>query len=359
MKRRILLIPLLLIIGVGTAVSQGLHYTQNHYSRVLFNPAQAGAFKGTYRVQAIIRDQNRSEFNTSYQSPMVSVDSPFMWGFKKNHWVGGGITLFRDVAGDAGLGTNGFIGNAAYHIGLDKDLKRVITLGAHYGFLSRFIGNEWTTNTSINSSGPGALASMMRGEGTFNPDELSAGYSTLAVGMLFKTPLGDKSSLELGAAGSNLVNPRYEILASRNQAGFRINGQATINVMLGDALAFAPTAFYSLQGESQNLNLQANFAYQLNKEKSKKGRRGSQSSDEEKDPILLLPGIGYRMNDASSLQFMIGMEYQKWRVGLAYDLAVSGYSELTPHTAFELGLQRIFAIKKKPEIKPIIFCPRI
>jgi type IX secretion system PorP/SprF family membrane protein len=347
-----------LCIALGHfAAAQGLQYTQNHYSQILFNPAQTGAFKGTYRVQAIARDQNRSFFGTSYLSPMLSVDSPFMWGFKKTHWVGGGVTLFRDEAGDAGLGTNGMMANLAYHIGLDKKLKRTITLGARYGFMSRFIGDVYTTENDllVPTSDPGNSENI-------DLDDVNTGFSTIALGLLFKTPLGKTSSLELGAAGSNILGGTYDILpdSGNNDVTRRYNAHAMVNMMLSSRLAFAPTAFVSLQGQSQNINIQGNFAYHINAEKQQKGRRAKAApSGEKKDPILLLPGIGYRYNDASAIQFMMGMEYKKWRVGLAYDFAVSGYSNQTRNTAFELAVQRIFAIEKKPKIKPIIFCPRI
>lgn len=361
--RLLLLLGLCLAMGY-TASAQGLQYTQNHYSQILFNPAQTGAFKGTYRVQAIARDQNRSFFSTNVLSPMLSVDSPFMWGFKKTHWVGGGVTLFRDEAGDTGLGTNGMLANIAYHIALDKKLKRTITLGARYGFMSRFLSDNITTDELISSRGPSAAwEPTTGGEGNFNPDMIDAGFSSLAVGLLFKTPMGKTSSLELGAAGSNLVGGNYEILeaSGTNDVSQRINAHVMINMMLSDRLAFAPTAFYSWQGQSQSINVQGNFAYHLNAEKKQTGRRGAKAAPtgEKKDPILLLPGIGYRLNDASAIQFMMGMEYKRWRVGLAYDFATSGYANQTRNSAFEVAVQRIFTIEKKPKIKPIIFCPRI
>lgn len=346
---------------------QDAHFTLNQYAPIYFNPAQTGAFSGTYRINAIYRDQNRAGFNTSWTTPMVNVDSPIMHGFKKNHWVGAGINLYADRGGDSRFGSSGFIANGAYHIGLDKKLKRVITVGANYGFVSRNISNNaddrrW--GDQISNGGPG-FGSGTATQENFNFQEFNAGYGTLGAGLLFKSPMGKTSSMEIGVSGLNLLGGNYMFgstasgsgtggtggtggTASRNnEIDLRLNGHIAFNMMVADRLAFAPVVYYSMQGPTDMIVAQANFAYQVNKT----------DRNNPTDPFILLPGIGYRVG--RDLQLMMGAEYKKYRVTIAYDLALGDASNISRTTALELGIQRIFAIPKKPDVKPVIFCPRI
>ena len=322
--------------------AQDLHFTQNHFPSIYFNPAQTGAFYGTYRVNALYRDQNRSFFGTAYQTPILTIDSPIVFGFRPNHWVGAGVTLFNDQAGEQGYSSTGFLGSLAYHLGLDKKMKNVLTLGVRYGFVSR----------SINSDG-GKFGDELAGLSS-SPDrnlimDFNDGYSSLSVGAMFKSKISKAVSFEVGAAGIHLIAGTYTFMMSNalNESSLRLNGHANLNIQVSDQLALAPTVYYSNESTSNNLVVQVNSAFRI--KKMKKG--------DKKEPFTLYPGIGMRMGDA--LQFMLGAKVNKYKVGIAYDYSINDYNSFTTSGAFEVGIQRIFEIKKKPEIKPIIFCPRL
>ncbi|MEM6964514.1 MAG: type IX secretion system membrane protein PorP/SprF, partial [Bacteroidota bacterium] len=78
--------------------------------------------------------------------------------------------------------------------------------------------------------------------------------------------------------------------------------------------------------------------------------------NEEKDMTLNV-GLGYRLRDAT--KFIVGMDYKQFRVGAAYDLTVSDLRDADGVPGgFELGASYIAKIYKKPDVKPVIFCPR-
>jgi len=97
---------------------------------------------GTYRAGLIYRDQWRSHAALPYQSAGLFVDSPVAYGLTKQHWIGVGATLFYDKAGSAKQTWNGFYPGVSYHIGLDKKLRNVVTIGAQYGFSNRGYADE-------------------------------------------------------------------------------------------------------------------------------------------------------------------------------------------------------------------------
>jgi type IX secretion system PorP/SprF family membrane protein len=322
--------------------AQDLHFTQNHFPSIYFNPAQTGAFLGTYRINALYRDQNRSFFGTAYQTPILTIDSPIMFGFRKNDWVGAGITLFNDKAGVSGYASTGFLGSLAYHLGLDKKMKHVLTVGARYGFVSRSIDPE------AGDFGD-ELAGLTRSPDRTFLQDFNDGYTSLSVGAMFKSQLSKTMSLEIGAAGIHLIAGTYTFMMSsaQNESSLRLNGHANLNIRMNEQLVLAPTVYYSNESTSTNLVVQLNSAFRI--KKMKKG--------DKKEPFTLYPGIGMRVGDA--LQFMIGAKVKKYKVGIAYDYSINDYNAFTTSGALEVGIQRIFEIKKKPEIKPIIFCPRI
>ena len=91
----------------------------------------------------------------------------------------------------------------------------------------------------------------------------------------------------------------------------------------------------------QNLFGQVNLQYQPNR----------------KSPTLLKGGLGYRAGDA--LQFLAGMYYKGWDVGIAYDLTVSTARRFTNgFGALEIGIKKILIKNTKPEVKPVILCPK-
>lgn len=350
------LYPLLLVLIMTQVKAQDLHFTQNHFAHVYFNPAQAGAFNGTYRLQALYRDQNRAFFGTKYQTPIINVDSPFMWGFKPNHWVGGGLTMFRDEAGVHSYTSTGMMANLAYHIGLDKSLRRSLGIGIRYGFINRKIDGDqegWFADEIYS----GAKFLQKRNSTDREPiRNASVNYSTLSAGLLFKTPIGKRSSLELGASGNHLLPVAYDFERGKNEIDIRFNAHAKLNATLGSRFALAPTVYFSNQGPANNIVMQLNSALWLNP--PKKAKRGRSAGPPKKaSPTYLYTGVGYRVGDA--LQAMLGMQVKGVVVSAAYDFAIGDYSDFTRQGGFEIGIEYRINKEKKPDIVPAIFCPRI
>src|SRR5690606_1000058 len=69
----------------------------------------------------------------SYRTPSFYIDAPVIRGFRKQDWVGAGGVLYQDQAGTGNLTTGGLWFAAAYHLGMDKASKRVLSLGLQYG----------------------------------------------------------------------------------------------------------------------------------------------------------------------------------------------------------------------------------
>ena len=340
---RILLLTILLGWITSTLQAQDLHYTLAHLAPMHINAAQTGGFSGTYRASVIYRDQNRSAFGTSYSSPILSVDSPFMWGFKKNHWVGGGITLWADRnVGVGNYNQSGMHMSLAYHIGLNKSLTSSIAIGARYGLVSRSVSGDYKYADEIISA---AMSSSDDGL-TANFED---GYSPIDVGLTWNQQLGKRSKVKLGIGSYQLTdaNFMYDSTNVLNTIETRWIGHLVLTAGLTDNFALIPTFYYQTQGPSTNFVAQINTA--INLRPTRKGQ--------DPRPFMVYPGLGMRMGDA--IQFLLGMDIKGYHLALAYDYSINDYSGITKSAAFEIGLQKVFTVFKKPEVKPVIFCPRM
>ena len=128
----------------------------------------------------------------------------------------------------------------------------------------------------------------------------------------------------------------------QNPVDTRLNIYGEYHIQTTNLLAIKPLLVYSRIFNFQNLFGQLNLEYRLNKKSS----------------TILKGGMGYRANDA--LQFLAGVIYRGWDIGIAYDFTVSSASRYTNNFGgIEIGIKKIFFSKKAPKIKPVVLCPKL
>ena len=315
-----------------TAHGQDIHQTDYRLNPLLLNPAKTGSYSGTGRVGLIYRDQFRPFIQEAFQTPAVFVDSPVMYGLKKNHWVGIGLLLYSDNAGALGYKTTGTHLSGAYHIGLNKEMDRVLTVGVQYGQVSK----------TIKDAEMAVFADELMDPSTLSPDQsfvdgFDVSYSDIGLGFMFTSPINDRSGFQLGGAVSHIAIPSK----AKGLVYLRWNVHATYSYDVSSRFRVEPTIYYSAEKTTAVFSPQLNTSYQINPEKS----------------FRLKSGVGYRSEDA--IQFLIGASFNDWTIGIAYDLTVSAAAEATNNFgALEFGVNKIFKLYKEPQVDPIIFCPR-
>src|SRR5215831_5877985 len=113
--------------------AQDTHFSQFYQTPLLINPARAGFFNGSYRLQGVYRSQWK-EITMPFKSITGSADLSLSTGKDKNNIVGVGITSFADKAGDADYTTNEIGATVAYHHSFGKDHHQFVGLGLSLGF---------------------------------------------------------------------------------------------------------------------------------------------------------------------------------------------------------------------------------
>jgi len=336
MMRRLTLAICLYVFYTGL-FSQDLHFSNYYYAPLYLSPAKTGDFAGTYRLSANARTQFDSFIIEPYRTLMVSADMNIAAGFKPYHWVSVGLNLFRDGTGDLSYLTTGVHLSGAYHWALDQKYNSVITFGAQIGMTQRRIDDSRYSSSITLESGAGVDPDIDLLT-NFNPT-----ISDYNFGLAYKKRTSKKAYIDLGVAVNHATQSDFMFTGSniRQIVGRRINAYAEYFVQTNRQLAFRPVMVYSRMFNFQNIFGQLNFEYKPNHKKN----------------TILKGGLGYRLGDA--IQFLAGTVYKGWDVGIAYDLTVSSARRFTNgFGGFEIGLRKILIKNTKPEVPPVILCPR-
>ncbi len=332
---------LILLISIGLFVSssvysQDIHFTNYSYSPLYLSPAKTGSFPGTYRIGVNFRDQFSSFIVNPYQTFMAYGDMSFAVGLKPHHWIGAGINVFADKAGDLNFQNNGVLLSLAYHFAFDPKYKTILTLGFQYGITRKSINSDNYNSEELFRTGSDPDMDLLDG---FNPT-----VGDLNIGIALKKWTSKNAYFDVGVSLYHLMQSEYAFTGSttQNSVATRLNVYGEYHVQTTKLLALKPRVVYARINDFQNLFGQLNLEYRLNKKSS----------------TILKGGIGYRADDA--VQFLVGVIYNGWDVGLAYDLTVSSAARFNNNFGgIEIGIKKIFVIKKAPKIKPVVLCPKL
>lgn len=343
MSLRKLLTGLFVCFSVLTINAQDLHFTNFRLAPLTVNPALAGAFEGTVRVGGIYRGQWLDV--NGYKTPALYVDSPIIKGLRKNDWVGVGISFFSDKAGIGGLTETGGGLNAAYHFGLDKNnIRNNIAIGVSWGTISRKLSdtNAFIFRDQLLTPGPIVPGSSAETSGLQSAMEGSS-YTDWTAGVTLHYDLTKRNRLKTGIAAGHITTPENSLINAGVRAtnGFKITGFAQLELGMSDKVSFEPALLFQVEGKGKEFALQGLGGYMI---------------DPKKD-LELNAGLGYRVGDA--VQLLLGATYGDLTVGGSFDANASSFQGASGfQNGFEIGASYILKIYKKPNVKPVIICPR-
>ena len=341
-------------------MGQDIHFTNFRLAPLSVNPSLTGAFKGTYRISGIYRDQWRSIDNSNpYKTPFASAELNIAKGLLlDNDWVAGGVSFLTDKSGSLNFSNSMTALNIGYHMGLDKDYKNVFSVGVTYGSISRGVDLQGVTgeviantpSTSVPIPQPIFNAGAKPGD-----DQMSTSFTSLSVGVSYKSELDDGTLIRFGINAAHLTGSDASL--------FKVTGRDTINnpqipgqnrdpfgpkivfhgeasMLLNDKVRINPAILFQTQSGFSELALQSTADLMINREKE----------------LVGIGGLGYRFGDAFEL--IGGVQIKNLKVMLSYDLTTSSLTQ-AGGGAFELGVSYVGVLWKNPNIKPVIFCPRL
>ncbi|MDF1698927.1 MAG: PorP/SprF family type IX secretion system membrane protein [Saprospiraceae bacterium] len=348
MKKYFLIIFLAAIILTPTK-GQDFHYTQYFMSPLGVNPALAGAYNGSYRINGIYRDQYRGAAINPFSGFSLNVDAPIIRGLRKQDWVGVGLRMESSSAGALGQKINIYGLGVAYHLGLNKAQTSNLSIGAQYGT------GGYTYNQLVNGDTGGSIigGSLTEQDITFNTSQGSGGgtgeptvsggsLNDLTVGFLYnkKNPKTG-SDLKVGIAAEGILNPN-RARRGTDRKGIGLHGFSTYDMVMSKRASLTSGAYYYSNKEASAIIVNSIYNYKLKPE----------------DQFMLHGGLGVR-NVRAALIYL-GATIKGIRIGVAYDVDIGASTPATNnHKSIELGVTYIGKIYKKPKPKPIIYCPRL
>lgn len=352
-QKKLQLSFLFLLLLAGSISAQDIHFTQFNMSPMTLNPANIGGFEGTVRVGGIYRSQWTSVLKSNqYETPALFVDAPIIRGFRRNDWVGVGLSLFQDKVGAGALVHSASKLGAAYHLGFGKTGKTVLTLGAHYGQETYRIGNAdgFIFEDGIKSGNPLQSVDLeaIKNNSTTDP---KTNYSDIDAGIALTSQLNKTTDFKLGFSIFHLTNPRFGFPAgdttSTGGGGNNFNQprrfvtHGTFNIKTSDRMTISPSFIFQTMNGNDEIMVQGLAGYLFNPEQD----------------ITLNAGLGYRLGDAVNI--LLGAKKKNLTVGFAYDVNTSGLNNDTRYRGgFEIAVNYIVKIYKNAPVKPKVLCPR-
>jgi type IX secretion system PorP/SprF family membrane protein len=316
---------------VSLGWSQDIHYTQFNLAPMTVNPAYTGRFLGTFRAGGIYRDQWASVTRNQFTTPSVYLDIPLTKGLEENDWIGVGAYIYQDKAGDLEFSQGALLLSAAYHRALDRNATRYLSFGVQAGMAQRRLAlNDQAVTENMLIGGP--------------PEEIPGDekrFLDVHAGLIYSGPVEGSGLLRLGAAVHHITSPEHGLLQENEKKDLKFTLHGSLDHTLSNGLLLTPQALVQVAGNAWEASLQALVGFQIKPE----------------DNFNIYVGGGYRVLDAFHL--IVQADYKDFRAGFGYDVNVSRLTTASStFGAIEFGISYIAKLYKKPEVDPVIFCPR-
>ncbi|KXK38901.1 MAG: type IX secretion system membrane protein PorP/SprF [Saprospiraceae bacterium] len=375
------------VLMCSDSSAQDLHYSYYHFTPLSVNPANTGAFHGSYRIGGIYTSKDGAISDRSFKNFSLTADAPISRGLRKQDWIGIGVQA--DVlnalngAGDISAATEStgdkyaqnwtFIKmSAAYHLSFDKNQKNILTIGAQFNNGNRLFpsfSSDDTRNGIINSTDLD-LINYKQLTSSNDPDKNTKFSSRdLGIGILFNSRT-KTSDFRIGFAMEGLLKPKVGLFSNSSfrkpiidpnpnpnpnpgqptnvskdsvetkPLGMSIHGDYRLDFT--PRTSIEPSFYFYKLGPFTAFNVNSHIWYQIDPDKDFKG------------------GVGLGVRNVRDVIMYLGARFNAFQVGLSYDLNVNertlGSSGLG---GMEMAIRYIGVIYKKPKVKPVIFCPRL
>jgi len=314
--KKLTIISVVLIIAIQIrCTAQDIHFSQFNEAPMLLNPALTGSFNGDHR--AILNYKNQwGSVAKPYQTYAFSYDAGLFKQRFQTGYLGIGISVFKDIAGDMKFGTSQANLSVAYHQELNDNNE--LAAGIQGGYTGRSLdptGEEWDNQYD----GTGFNGNLSSGETStfqnFSYGDFSGGLVWNYFSKEMYSTANNALKLNLGACVDHINQPKlsfYQIKNDKLFMKYTVHGGAWIGLKNTNTSIIPSFAFWK-QGSSQEIMAGTMFRFRLKEE--------SKYTGFVKESAFSLGGF-YRVKDAAiaCVQFEIG----SWAFGVSYDVNVSG-----------------------------------
>lgn len=326
-KTLVVLILLIAVFSRNSTEAQDIHFSQFYASPVFLNPAMTGHIEGKYRLNLNYKRQWTGITKTGvYNTPALSFDFNFRKRANSRHSFGAGLGLMNDLSSSNNKLSNltVMLGLGA-HLNLDKNEKHFLSVGINLGMVNRRIKQQNVLFAS--QLNQGVLDPMMAsGENLENTNWMNLDSR---LGLIYSIYPSAKTDMKFGFA---IFHPLKMDESADNSGHTRpINyvAHAELNHRFKSKFGIQPYFLLMTQANALEITGGTNVSFMFGE--------GSENS--------FFVGGGYRVFDGAIA--LIGVEINKYKLGLSYDVATSDLARITNGRGdFEIAFQ-ILGMSKK------------
>lgn len=307
--------------------AQDIHFSQFSQTPLLINPAFTGVYDGNHRIVLNYKNQ-WAEMGNSFKTIAGSFDMSFFKTKARHGYLGVGINVFNDVAGDADFNITQSNFSLSGIVPINRNNK--ISAGLQTGAAQRSINSnelQWSNQYTGSGFDPASPSNEANISDAFFFADISAGvlYEFSKYKNTFRGE--DIVKINAGIACFHVNRPTQKFFSSKGERLYRKwAGSLQARWDIPDTkLSFFPSAIYFTQGTSSELNFGGIFRYRL--------KYASKITNFFTESAFSL-GFHYRFKDAiiTQLYYEIG----DYAIGVSYDSNFSSYSNIP---AFKSGIE--------------------
>lgn len=312
-----------LVFVINISLAQDIHFSQYYASPLSLNPANTGFFskKKDYRVAANYRSQWGS-ISVPFVTFSGSVDAIALKDkFKNNDWLGAGLIIFNDKAGDGNLTTTKVQLSGTYHKSLDKWDRNILSFGIQPAYIIKSINfSKLVFGNQLDNDGP-------NGQPSNEPVAASSiSYFDLNAGFAWFLRTSDRLSFSIGISAFHIVQPRESFLSIvNNRLAMRPLLNANSVITINDKIDFVPGCMLMKQKGATEIQISAIGNFKI-----------LSSYDVWLSEAIVFAGLQFRAGNTDAAILVAGTEIKNVRVGISYDINVS---TLVPASNYKGGIE--------------------
>lgn len=303
---------MILMISSEFISAQDIHFSQFNNSPLTLNPANTGAFTGSVRAILNYKDQ-WGKVAAPFKTYGFSCDGGLFRNKWQNGYIGVGISIFNDKAGDSKMQQTQANISLSCIRRLNKNNN--LTAGIQGGFAQRsanLTSLSWDSQYDGMAYDP-TLPSNETNAGTFSYQDFSGGLLwSYGRGEMYSTA-NDHLSFNVGIAMHHINKPHQTFIGQSDKMYSKIIFHASTVIGLKNTnISVVPGIFTAFQGKSKEILLGSLFKYNL--------KSASHYTGFVKGSALYF-GAHYRWADAWVVQAQL--EIHDWLLGVSYDVNTS------------------------------------
>jgi len=345
MKKVLLGVSVAMVLA-GSVSAQDVHFTQYFTSPLTLNPAMTGLVAEDLRFAVDYRTQWSSVSSYPYTTATASYDMAILKGkLPEGDALGIGLLMEYDKSGSGGLTDENVGLSLAYHKALGREKQHHISLGAQAMYVQKSIDPANLTFEDEYNAGLGTFSYPTAEK--FTGTTLS--YPDFNAGIMYSGKVAEHATAYAGYSYYHLTQPEESFLGDNSTIHNRQTGYLGGSFDMNPNTVLYASALYQSQASATEIMLGAAVGFVLNP-----------GHDDEyvKNTIFYL-GSWYRYGDA--ICPYVGIEWSKMRVGVSYDVNISGFTPATGGAgAYEISLTYFGKINKHERTPQYSWsCPKL